>query len=171
MLRRIAILGITGSGKSWAGRRLVQMTGLPLFHMDALFWKAGWTEVPEADYIRGQAELLRNEMWIIEGYIDPPLVERVKQAELIIYLDYSGWLCALRYAKRALEFRNVARPELPPDCFDTFTWRRFWMILTRREREQIELTLALLPNTAKILRISSPTAFDRYLQTANFGIS
>ncbi len=164
MSSKIAIIGITGSGKSWAGRRLAEKTGLPLYHMDALFWKSGWTEVPEAEYIKGQEELLKNEKWIIEGYIDPPLVERALQAELIMYLDYSGWLCAWRYIRRSFEHHSVARQELPADCFDVFTWKRFWMILTRKERIQIERTLDLLPHQANIIRVSSPTAFDSMVE-------
>ena len=117
-LNKIAILGITGSGKSTVSRRIAEKTGLPLFHMDALFWKSGWTEVPEAEYRKAQEEILKNNpRWIIEGWVNPHLMERIVQADLIIYLDYVGWRAAWRYLVRAIKYRKVARREVSARAF------------------------------------------------------
>ena len=167
-LNKIAILGITGSGKSTVSRRIAEKTRLSLFHMDALFWKSGWTEVPETEYIRGQAEILKNNpRWIIEGWINSKLVERIRQADLIVYLDYSGLRAALRYAWRAVKYRKVARPELPPDCVDTFKLRRFLIILFRGERREIEEALTMAHVESKVVRLASPSEMEQYLQTFN----
>lgn len=169
MLNKIAILGITGSGKSTVSRRVAEKTGLPLFHMDALFWKTTWEEeVPEAEYIRGQEGILKNnQRWIIEGWINPKLIERVKQADLIIYLDYAGWRAAWRYSVRAVKHRKVARPELPPDCVDTFKLHRFLIILSRGERSEIEDVLKQASVESKVVRLRSPREMEKYLRTFN----
>lgn len=50
MINRIAIIGISASGKSVFARELAGKTGLPLIHMDQLFWTGNWQEIPEAGY-------------------------------------------------------------------------------------------------------------------------
>jgi len=167
-LNKIAILGITGSGKSTVSRRIAEKTGLPLFHMDALFWKSGWTEVPEAEYRKAQEEILKNNpRWIIEGWVNPHLMERIVQADLIIYLDYVGWRAAWRYLVRAIKYRKVARPELPPDCFDTFKLHRFLISLFRGERSEIEEALRMVNAEPKVVRLKSPRKMEQYLKTFN----
>jgi adenylate kinase family enzyme len=168
-INKIAILGITGAGKSTLSRRIAERTGLPLFHMDALFWKKGWTEVPAEEYLKEHADILaNNERWIIEGWLNHSMAARLAQADLIIYLDYPGWLCALHYIERWLKHRNVARPELPEDSLERFKFRRFFIILFRGERAEIEQSLSYAGDSSKIIRFTSPTKLEEYLKTASF---
>ena len=45
-MRRIAVFGTTGSGKSWLAERLVAEKGLRLIELDALFWGRDWQPAP-----------------------------------------------------------------------------------------------------------------------------
>ncbi len=45
-MKRVAISGCGGTGKSTLARRLGKITGLPIYHLDSLYWKPGW--VPTA---------------------------------------------------------------------------------------------------------------------------
>lgn len=46
--RRICILGNSGAGKSTLAAALGDVSGLPVVHLDRIFWKPGWIEAPEA---------------------------------------------------------------------------------------------------------------------------
>src|SRR5260221_12637075 len=39
-LKRVLVIGAGGSGKTTVARRLAERTGLPLIHLDALYWRA-----------------------------------------------------------------------------------------------------------------------------------
>jgi len=153
-MRRIAIVGISGAGKSTYARALHELTGLPVRHMDRLFWQGKWEAVREADYVAAHRSLVSDETWIIEGYIDPALADRARAADLIVYLDFSGLRCAWRVLVRWLRHRRRARPELPPEAVERISLSFLWIVLTRAERRAIE---ASLRNTepAKVLRVRS----------------
>lgn len=159
-LRRIAIVGISGSGKSSWARALADATGLPPHHMDSLFWRGAWQAVPEAEYVAAQATLVAGEAWIIEGYVDPALAERVRAADLVVDLDFPGRLCAWRVLMRWMRRRRTARPELPREAMERLSLRFLWTVLSRAERPAIEAALRGI-DAAKIRRLTSPSQLRR----------
>jgi adenylate kinase family enzyme len=163
MINRIAIIGISASGKSIFARELAAKTGLPLVHMDQLFWQGNWQEVPETEYLKKHQEIIEQEQWIIEGYIEESMVERLKRAELILYLDYPGWLCALRLVRRWLKHRRRARPELPKEALEDLKHETLWKVLTQKERIRIEQALRLA-GSAKTIRLKSPKDIREYMK-------
>jgi adenylate kinase family enzyme len=43
-MKRILIIGCGGAGKSTLARQLGDKLGLPVVHLDKLFWHPGWVE-------------------------------------------------------------------------------------------------------------------------------
>jgi adenylate kinase family enzyme len=43
--KRIASVGVTGSGKTTLARRLSEQHCIPRVELDTLYWKAGWQPV------------------------------------------------------------------------------------------------------------------------------
>jgi adenylate kinase family enzyme len=39
---RVLIVGCGGAGKTTMARRLASITGLPLVHLDRVYWRPGW---------------------------------------------------------------------------------------------------------------------------------
>ena len=48
-MERVMIIGCGGAGKSTLARQLGEVTGLPVVHLDKLFWKSGWVESSKAE--------------------------------------------------------------------------------------------------------------------------
>lgn len=44
MDRRIMIIGGSGSGKSTLARTIGGLTGLPVIHIDPMYWAPGWVQ-------------------------------------------------------------------------------------------------------------------------------
>lgn len=160
---RIAIIGISGSGKSTLSRKLAESTGLPLYHMDLFFWKENWNPVPEEEYLKSHQELVEKDRWIIEGYIDKQMANRIERADLVIYLDYSGSRSLWNAMKRMLKHHGTNRPELPAGCLDKFNHRFLWTIFTRGERKDMEAAIDGV-DLSKIVRVRSPKELRQFFK-------
>ena len=163
-IKRIAVIGICAAGKSVFGRELARRIGLPLFHMDNLFWKGKWEAIPEEEYLAKEQELIQQDEWIIEGYVDEKEAERLKLADLILYLDYSGIRVFSRVIRRWWKHRRVARPELHEEALDSMSIRDLWVALMRLERPGIEAALQRV-DQSKVIRFHSPKELQRFIDT------
>lgn len=49
---RVLVLGCSGSGKSTFAKKLHQLTGLPLTHLDQVWWRADRTHISRDEFDR-----------------------------------------------------------------------------------------------------------------------
>ena len=103
-MRRVAVFGNAGGGKSTLAKRLAEMTGLPLSPLDLIQYKPGGGEVPREQYLQTHAELLRRDEWIIDGFgCVASAWERFARADTLVYLDLPlathHWWVTKRLAK------------------------------------------------------------------------
>lgn len=166
-VKKVAVIGICASGKSVFGRELAERAGLPLFHMDNLYWRGKWEAVPEREYLEKEKELIKKDEWIIEGYVDEKESERLKVADLVLYLDYSGIRVFWRTIRRWWKHRHVARPELHEQAVDSISLRDLWVALFRRERPGIEAALREV-DQSKVVRFRSPQELQKFINTTIF---
>jgi adenylate kinase family enzyme len=47
-MERVVILGAGGAGKTEPATRIARRTGLPVVHLNVLFWRIGWTPASPA---------------------------------------------------------------------------------------------------------------------------
>jgi hypothetical protein len=87
-MKRVAIFGNAGGGKSTLARRLAGITGLPLYVIDKLQFEEGGAAAPIAVYQERHHKLMAEGAWIIDGYGDPEtLWERLAAADTLVYVD------------------------------------------------------------------------------------
>ena len=87
-MRRVAVFGNAGGGKSTLARQLASITHLPLHSLDTIKYKPGGGEVHHNEYLQIHSELLRGNEWVIDGFgCVPSAWERFSAADTLIYVD------------------------------------------------------------------------------------
>ena len=88
-MKRILVIGASGAGKSTLARRLSDHLQLPVFPSDFFYWEPGW-KISSSDRVRQQVRaVVCREAWILDGNFDDEHDFVWKQADCIIWLDYS----------------------------------------------------------------------------------
>ncbi|WP_236739233.1 adenylate kinase [[Phormidium ambiguum] IAM M-71] len=87
-MKKVAVFGNAGGGKSTLSKRLSQITGLPLHPLDKIKFQSGGKEVPHEDYKRVHQEILDSDRWIIDGFgCMETLWQRLDAADSLVYID------------------------------------------------------------------------------------
>jgi adenylate kinase family enzyme len=87
-VKRVAVFGNAGGGKSTLARRLAELTQLPLHVVDMLRFRPGGAAVPQEEFLAAHAELIGRDEWIIDGFGGvAPAWERFAAADTLIHVD------------------------------------------------------------------------------------
>ena len=103
-MKRVAIFGNAGGGKSTLARELAAITGLPLEVVDKLQFRAWGVAVPHEEYLRAHEALLATDEWIIDGFgCIKSAWERFGAADTLIHVDLPLAIHALWVTKRLVQ--------------------------------------------------------------------
>jgi len=135
-MKRVAVFGNAGGGKSTLARELAAITGLPLAVVDELQYRAGGVKVPHEEYLQAHAMLLASDEWIIDGFGGvKQLWERLEVADTLIHVDLPLAVHAIWVTKRLIEGLFVAPqgwPEGSPVISSSISsYRVLWPCHTR----------------------------------------
>ena len=153
-MQRIVVMGPPGSGKSTLARRLGANHGLPVFHLDQIYWQPGWVE-QQADRFRTDAEhLAQRPAWVIDGNYTAALDCRLSAADTVIYIDAPTWMCMARLLRRTLSNYRRVRADAAPGCPERFdaTFLRFAWSWNRARRTQVLMLVHHFPGRKLVLR-------------------
>ncbi len=85
------------------------MTGIPLFHLDMLFWNADKTTVEKAVFLERLQKVLEKDQWILDGNFSSTMELRMQACDTVIFLDYPVEICLEGVRMR----RNKPRLDMP----------------------------------------------------------
>jgi adenylate kinase family enzyme len=131
-MKRVAVFGNTGGGKSTLARKLASLAGLPLHPLDLIQFRVGGGAVPHAEYLAAHAALLQEDAWVIDGYgCTQSAWERFAAADTLVYVDLPLYRHFLWVTKRMVKgfFRTPEGwPEGSPIIKSTLnSYRVLWL--------------------------------------------
>lgn len=100
MFKRICIFGRPGSGKSTFALKLHKETNLPIYHLDKYFYQENWIPRDYQEFLNIQQEIVNKDCWIVDGNSLQSLEMRYAKSEIVLYFNFSRWLCIFRLLKR-----------------------------------------------------------------------
>ncbi|MHC4342677.1 MAG: DNA topology modulation protein [Planctomycetota bacterium] len=170
-MRRIAILGCAGAGKSTLALQIGESLGIEVIHLDRHFWKPGWVETPREEWAELQTELLAGESWVADGNYGATLEIRLARADTILFMDMPRRLCLWRILKRRIRYRGRARPDVAPGCPENVDWE-FFRWIWNFPKQSRPLTLAKIAQAEPGTRVEilkSGGDVRRFLSTLQSG--
>ena len=108
-MKKVIVIGCPGSGKSTVSRALHNRTGIPLYHLDMMYWNADKTTVEKNVFLERLSAVLEKDEWIIDGNYGSTMELRMAECDTVIFLDYPLDVCLDGIRER----RGKPRSDMP----------------------------------------------------------
>jgi len=163
-VRRIAVIGNGGGGKSILARALGKHLGIPVHEVDEVQWLPGWHRAPLDEVTHILEGWAAEDSWIIDGFGPWPVINRrMGRADAIVYVDFPFrthlWWAAKRQAMSLVQRRAWAGQSAPPSSLVLFR-------TLRRVHAMRSDMLELVTNngrSAKLVHLRSPHEMTHWL--------
>jgi adenylate kinase family enzyme len=145
-MKKVAVFGNAGGGKSTLSKKLSEITGLPLYVSDKIKYRSDGTAISDTDYKQIHAQILASDRWLIDGFGSLETIWlQLDAADSLIFIDlplyvHFGWV-----TKRLL-VGYFKPPEGWPENSPIFqssmkSYRALWLChkyLTPKYREYVD---------------------------------
>ena len=108
-MKKVIVIGCPGSGKTTFSEKLNKRTGLPLYHLDAIWHKPDKTHIPREEFDQRITEIFATSAWIIDGNYNRTIELRLKECDTVFLFDLPTEVCL----QGAVERIGKGRYDLP----------------------------------------------------------
>ena len=166
-MKRVAIIGSPGTGKSTFARQLAAKTNLPLIHLDYYYHDTQHDYYTNKESWRTKTiELAQAKTWIIDGNFSSTLVQRVQQSDTIFYFDMPTYLALKGIITRWIMAKRVERLDMPDDWQEKPTWEFFRYVFWFRHKYKGSTRKLLHENKDKtIVTFKNHRQIAKYLRS------
>lgn len=114
-MKKIAVFGKPGSGKSTLSKTLAESAGVPFYPLDSMVYNADGSLVERAVFDAQHENILQSEAWLIDG-LGPmaSFQQRLQVADTLVYIDLPYWLSYWLVTKRLLKGLFITPEGWPP---------------------------------------------------------
>ena len=163
-MKRIAVIGCGGSGKSHLARQLGAALGLPVTHLDAVYYDEAWNPLPKDEFAGLQEGLVTAPVWVIDGNYASSLPIRLAAADTVVFLDLPPLTCLWGVAQRRL--RQGGGQDKATGVYDriTLNFVRYVWSYRRSMGQRVRRLTAEHAGHAEVVKLTSRRAARRWLQ-------
>lgn len=110
-MRRVSVVGVSGSGKSSLGRRLAAAMGVQYLELDAIFHQPDWAEPPRDEFRQRVGHAIEEQGWVVDGNYGAVRDLVWAAADTVVWLDMPRHVVMRRVICRTIA-RAVTRRRL-----------------------------------------------------------
>jgi len=164
-MKRVMIIGGSGAGKSTLAVRLGQLIGVPVVHIDPMYWKPGWVQRDMAETHAMVQAAVQQDAWIFDGDSSATFGERLRRADTLIFLDISILRRLWRVLRRTLVSYGRVRPDMQTGCPERFDrgFLRWVAGYSGNGRRQALALLKSAPARVAVYRLRGPADVRQFL--------
>lgn len=164
-MKRVAIVGPGGAGKSTFARALGERIDLPVIHLDHHFWEPAWVESRRDEWRQRQSELFAGDRWIADGNYGGTFDERFARADTVIFVARSGLACvASAVGRTARNHGKAVQAEGCPERFQLAFHRWIWNY-ERDSRPRLDAALQRHDHL-HVVELKSRRSINQFLESA-----
>ena len=150
-IKKISIIGGSGTGKTTLAINLSKELELPSYHIDAINYSDNWEKRDKSIRDKEILEIVKEEKWIIDGTYKDTLKSRLENADLVVYLDYTSLSQVVGVLKRYFKYKGKDRPE-NPGCKERMNKEfLFWVINWRKNKRDNVIKELMEIDKSKVL--------------------
>ena len=160
-MKRILVIGCPGAGKTYFSKKLKEITGLPVIHMDNLYWNEDKTSISFDELNKKLLPYLKKEEWIVDGNYHDTLKLRLEYATDVFFLKMPREQCIEGILERIDQPRDdIPWVETKKDAVELIEWTIDYEARTKADEEAL---LKEYPDV-KVHIIKDRKAADTYLE-------
>ena len=160
-MNRVIIIGPGGAGKSTFSRKLAEMTKLPLYNLDNIYWNENKEHITREEFNEELEKILKEDKWIIDGDYGRTYEIRIKRADTIYFLDYSLETCLNGVSSR-IGTKRADCPFIETEFDEEF---KEWIINWPKNKRPIVIELLEKYNDKNIIIFKNRKEAEEYLNT------
>lgn len=177
VMKRINVIGTSGSGKSRFSRQLAEALGYQYIEMDAIFWKPNWQKPTDEEFFSALESKLVSDTWVLDGNYNRTGPIKWPRVDTVIWIDYSFTRTIYQAVKRAF-IRSVSRQELWQNSGNVESFKKsflskesiiLWTLKTYKTNRARYQRLLVDPDYRHIsfVRITNPKEAQVYIRELN----
>ena len=167
-MERILVIGCSGAGKSTFAKTLAAQTGLPLIHLDRIFWQGNWEHLSQPEFDRALQAELEKPRWIIDGDYNRTLPHRLSYCDRVFFFDLPALTCLWGVTRRMLESYGKTRSDMGGTCPERFDRQKLELyrhILTYKRRNRKNFYRLLADSGVQVTVFRSRRQANAYLKS------
>ena len=169
VVKRVAVVGSGGAGKTTFANELSRRTGLPVVHLDHLYWKPGWVETSKDEWRVVQDKRLNAEEWIVDGNYSGTFDIRFRRADTIIVLAASRSRCISRVLRRTLV--NHGRSVQAEGCPERIDWKFLKWVwrYPKNSRPLLDVAIREHGGASRLIELRTPREVAKFYESFGAG--
>ena len=137
-MKKICIIGGSGTGKTTLSNNIGKLLNLPVYHIDGINYHPNWVERDRKERDKMILDIVKKDKWVIDGTYHTTLSERLKAADLVIYLDYPTFTQIRGVLGRYLKNKDKEKEEIP-GCNERMSFKFFIWVLNYKKNKKGEI--------------------------------
>jgi adenylate kinase family enzyme len=173
-MRRIVVVGTSGSGKTTVATRIAKELGLLHVELDSIHWAPNWTEIPDEDFRKQVFEATKGDGWVADGNYSKVRDILWSRADTLVWLDLPFSVVFWRVLKRTISRiintevlwnENIERWNalIGLDSMPLWVIKTYW----RRKREYSKLLTQAEYSHLHVIKLKTKKDVETWLSNLN----